>query len=170
LEPGLFTGPVGSYGNGFTFREPEVSLSDMHNYVVGDPNDLAYLYASDSPEESKSAKSENFAITSTEQESTKDVGDPVSLSTGDFTYDNTLMRLPGGNMPYRLDIRYRSQARFDGPIGQGWDHGYDHKLVENPDGSVTYSDGSLSNHTFVLSGSSFAYMKGLDARLVKTEP
>lgn len=91
--------------------------------------------------------------------------DPVDLSTGEFTYDNVLMRMPGVMMPFELSIKYRSQATYDGPLGWNWAHSYDQKLKENSDGSVTYVDGGMRNFVFPIENNTYKYLKGLEATL-----
>ena len=89
----------------------------------------------------------------------KDALDPVNLSTGDFTYSNTLLHLAGNTLDYDLGISYQSQVEYSGSLGYNWDHSYNKQLIENPDGSVTYSDGKLAKYTFVKSGSLYLPMK-----------
>lgn len=66
--------------------------------------------------------------------------DPVDLSTGEFTYSNSFMRLRGLGVDYELKLNYRSKIDREGPLGRSWDHTYDITLTENADGSVSYSD------------------------------
>lgn len=89
----------------------------------------------------------------------KDANDPVNLTTGDFTYSNTLMHLVGDGIDYNLDISYRSQVEYNGILGYNWDHSYNKQLIKNTDGSVTYSDGKIAKYTFVQSGSEYLPMK-----------
>ena len=98
----------------------------------------------------------------------KDALDPVNLSTGDFTYSNTLLHLAGNTLDYDLGISYQSQVEYSGSLGYNWDHSYNKQLIENPDGSVTYSDGKLAKYTFVKSGSLYLPMKWLNATLSKS--
>ena len=108
--------------------------------------------------------SNNTSITTQSQ----DALDPVNLSTGDFTYNNTLLHLGGNSLDYDFTLQYRSRSVYDWPVGQNWDHNYNKKLVENTGGSVTYYDGKFGKYTFVVSGSGFAHMGGLNVDLVKS--
>ena len=40
-------------------------------------------------------------------------GDPVNLTTGEFTYENMLMNIPGSRAPYELDVRYTNQTYYN---------------------------------------------------------
>jgi hypothetical protein len=44
-----------------------------------------------------------------------DALDPVDLATGNFTYGNTFLRLPGNTLDYEFSLSYQSQAQYDGP-------------------------------------------------------
>lgn len=96
-----------------------------------------------------------------------DVSDPVSLSTGEFTYENTFMKIPGIGIPYEFTLNYRNRFTYDGPVGHNFDHNYNMYLVENPDGSVNYYNGRLGVFHFPVSGSAYEYNPGLKANLTK---
>ncbi len=99
---------------------------------------------------------------------TADKNDPVSLSTGEFSYDNTFMHIPGVKLPYDFSLTYRDQLSYDGPVGNNFDHNYNIFLTENAaDGSVNFYNGKLGIFNFAASGSAYAYNAGLKANLIK---
>lgn len=83
---------------------------------------------------------------------TKDANDPVDLSTGDFTYSNTIMHLEWDSIDYDVNLSYKSQVEYNGVLGYNWDHNYNKRLVVNTGGSVTYIDGKLGKYTFFNQG------------------
>ena len=92
-------------------------------------------------------------------------GDPVTLSKGEFTYGNTLMSIPGEKMPYELDLYYRNQVEYNGPVGMKWDHNYNYYLKEEANGNVLFYNGKLGIYRFIKNGSSFERNPGLRATL-----
>ncbi|MFZ3232589.1 MAG: Ig-like domain-containing protein [Patescibacteria group bacterium] len=98
------------------------------------------------------------------------VGDPVTLSTGEFSYSNALLHVRGDGPEFSLTVSYRSQAYANGPVGVNWDHGYHVYLRENADGSVTYFDGKSGAYTFEKDASgNFSEIKSLRATLAKAD-
>lgn len=60
-----------------------------------------------------------------------DKTDPVNIVTGEFVHHATDIRLPGlGGTGFSFDRVYRSGTRYDGPLGHGWDHNWNQKLIE----------------------------------------
>lgn len=88
---------------------------------------------------------------------TQAMGDPVSLPTGEFTYRDAFLSLPG-ELPYEFSLSYRSQAYANGVAGMGWAHDYEISIRKNADGSATYSDGKLGAYTFAPGASSGSYL------------
>ncbi|MDR0772286.1 MAG: hypothetical protein LBF15_04595 [Candidatus Peribacteria bacterium] len=35
------------------------------------------------------------------------------MSTGEFSYNNTLFSIPGNNIPYEFNVSYKSQLYYD---------------------------------------------------------
>ena len=93
-----------------------------------------------------------------------DESDPVSLPTGEFTYDNALLSLPGGGMPLHLDLTYRSFLDYDGPVGNKFTHNYDAYLTGSVD-EMRYYDGKFGTYSFAYAGSEYAYNSAIKARL-----
>lgn len=93
--------------------------------------------------------------------------DPVMLSTGEFAYDNTLLQIPGGKLPYELGIRYRNQLNYNWPVGNKFDHNYNIFLQENADSSVTFYNGKLGIFNIKNNSWTYEYIKWLKATLSK---
>lgn len=56
--------------------------------------------------------------------------DPVNPTTGEFVVHATDLTLSGlGGMNFALSRVYRSGTDFDGPLGFGWDHNYNQRVV-----------------------------------------
>lgn len=81
----------------------------------------------------------------------KNAGDPVNLATGEFTYKNTLISIPGVKNPYELQVAYKSQIVYNGPLGYNWDHNYNQYLTGETNGNVLFSNGNLGTFRFILS-------------------
>ncbi len=94
--------------------------------------------------------------------------DPVHLATGEFTYDNTLMSVPGVGLPYELKVQYKNQVDYNGPLGFNWDHNYNQYLSGETNGNVLYSNGQLGTFRFIKSGSVFLRNDGLRATLIQS--
>ncbi|MDD4151526.1 MAG: DUF6531 domain-containing protein, partial [Candidatus Gracilibacteria bacterium] len=116
----------------------------------------------------------NLALTQNQKKNTilKDMLDPVDPSTGEFTYDNTLMSLPGIGLPYELSVSYKSMGYSNGSLGINWDNNYNIKIVENLNGTYSYMDGTMSSKALLALSGSFiddieTQVKGLDASLIK---
>lgn len=95
------------------------------------------------------------------------VGDPVTLSTGEFEYSNTFLKAKEGSMPYEFSLKYRNQMPYDGPVGQKFDHNYNVFLAENADGSVNFYNGKLGIFNFAATETGFVRNDGLRAELAK---
>ena len=64
-------------------------------------------------------------------------GDPVTLSTGDFTQVATDMSVTSRGMDFEFTRTYRSKASYETQIGARWDHNWNqHVVLEFDDGSV----------------------------------
>jgi hypothetical protein len=71
-----------------------------------------------------------FTELSANIESEQDVADPVNIATGEFTYDNTVMSIPGRGMPFNFSLSYKNQATTaSSPVGNNFDHSYNKSLV-----------------------------------------
>ncbi|MDD3120646.1 MAG: DUF6531 domain-containing protein, partial [Candidatus Gracilibacteria bacterium] len=98
----------------------------------------------------------------------QDESDPISIPTGEFTYNNTLMSLPSKGLPFNFDILYKSQTYYNGPVGINFDHNYNLFLKEDESGNVDYYNGKLSKIIFAKkTDGTFEYQKALNATLGK---
>lgn len=55
--------------------------------------------------------------------------DPVSPGTGELVESRTDLRVPGVGMDFELIRTYRSRWDYEGPLGGGWDHSYNQRIV-----------------------------------------
>ncbi len=60
------------------------------------------------------------------------LSDPVDPITGEFVVENTDLQLPSFGVPFVLRRVYRSRVDLDGPLGHGWDHVYNQRIVDEP--------------------------------------
>jgi len=72
------------------------------------------------------------------------------LHSGEMTTSSTDLRVPGRGLVFALRRHYRSQTVGAGPLGPGWDHAYNQRLRELPDGDVEVYDGRGRRDTFTL--------------------
>ncbi len=78
--------------------------------------------------------------------------DPVNPANGELVIAETDLQFPGFGVPFRHTRTYRSRVDYDGPLGHGWDHGLNRRLISEADGScagVTYSGGDGTSLHFV---------------------
>lgn len=149
-----------------------VSFRSGQNYVppglVYDPNKILLSKSIADWESAARARIANDRQTISAESRTVE-GDPVDLRTGEFTYENTYLRLSGIGLPYELSAYYRSQVMADGILGHGWRTSYERRVEERPDGTVVYHDERFGTHEFASSGSgTYAYLASYRARLAKT--
>ncbi len=64
--------------------------------------------------------------------------DPVNPANGEFYLERTDMAFPGKGVPFAFSRVYRSRIAYRGPLGHGWDHSLNQKIVST--GSLTCSD------------------------------
>lgn len=70
------------------------------------------------------------------------VADPVILYSGDLLQVMTDLKIPGRGIDFEFTRTYRSRLNFDGPLGFGWDHNYNKRLVTMDGGNVRRFDGN----------------------------
>ncbi|MDD3302108.1 MAG: DUF6531 domain-containing protein, partial [Candidatus Gracilibacteria bacterium] len=98
--------------------------------------------------------------------------DPVNPNTGEFTYDNTLMQLPGVGQSYELSVSYRSRIQTETSLGVNWTHNYDIHLLDNENGTYELLNGQSGMQKIEGSGTTIqedteTEIKDLDAKLIK---
>lgn len=101
----------------------------------------------------------------TAEKTTTNMADPITLSKGEFTYNNTLMSIPGNKIPYEFKLSYKNQLYYNGPTGINWDHNYNQYLTTETNGNVLYYNGQLGVFRFTANGGIFDYNEGLKANL-----
>jgi RHS repeat-associated protein len=79
-----------------------------------------------------------------------DVVPGTLLHSGEFTTAATDLFVGGRGLDFAFTRTYRSQTVGSGPLGPGWDHGYNQWLRELPTGDVEYYDGRGRREVFIL--------------------
>ncbi len=77
-----------------------------------------------------------------------DVAPGTLLASGELTQEATDLVVKARGFDFAFTRTYRSQTVGAGPLGPGWDFGYDQRLRELPDGDVEYYDGRGRRETF----------------------
>jgi len=83
--------------------------------------------------------------------------DPVHAGTGELRVERVDLRLAGIGIPFELTRVYRSRWSYDGPLGFGWTHAYDQRLVEEnlppcEERRVTWLTGDGGTVVFTMDG------------------
>ncbi|HEX6904369.1 MAG TPA: Ig-like domain-containing protein [Thermoanaerobaculia bacterium] len=74
---------------------------------------------------------------------------PGMLShNAEMTLSAVDLAIRGRGMDFVFRRTYRNQTVGSGPFGPGWDHGYNQRLRELPNGDVEYFDGNARKQTF----------------------
>ncbi|MBK1707324.1 DUF6531 domain-containing protein, partial [Halochromatium glycolicum] len=81
-------------------------------------------------------------------------GDPVNLITGNFFHSERDLVIPYRDLPIVFERAYNSRNPADGPLGYGWTHSFNHRLLfrdEKPDGveDALDTDGITSSVVWV---------------------
>jgi RHS repeat-associated protein len=66
----------------------------------------------------------------------------VFLHSGEFTTTAVDFSIPGRGMDFAFVRTYCSQTLYSGPLGWGWDHIYNKRLLEMHEGDIIYFDGT----------------------------
>ncbi len=97
------------------------------------------------------------------------IGDPITLSSGESIYTDTFLKTQAPGVPFEFTLTNKTRATYDGPVGFGWDHNNNIFLREETDGSVTYYDGKLGVSPFPKNtDGTFARNNSAKAQLTKT--
>ena len=93
--------------------------------------------------------------------------EPVNTSTGNYFSTHNDLTVPGRGFPLAFTRSYSSEDSYNGPLGPGWTHSYNLRLVQNPDASVAIKQADGSVIGFVLSGGNYvASTKGVFDTLI----
>ncbi len=77
-------------------------------------------------------------------------GDPVNPFNGELLFGDEDLAFPGFGVAYQHARVYRSRVAYDGPIGYGWDHTYNRRLIDGTScaGEKIYLTGEASTIAF----------------------
>jgi YD repeat-containing protein len=90
----------------------------------------------------------------------KKATDPVLPASGAFLHTETPLRIRGRGLDYEFRLTYSSQLIYDGPVGWGWTHNYDRRIVPAGGGSLGRVEGNGSLELFSFDGTTFTPMSG----------
>lgn len=94
--------------------------------------------------------------------------DSVNTSTGNYTYEETDLAIPGKGLSFSFDRAYNSLDETNGPLGYGWTHNYNITLSEGVDGEVTIHWGDGKAETWIPDGiGGYTPMYGVFDALIK---
>ncbi|MFH0786371.1 MAG: RHS repeat-associated core domain-containing protein [Pseudomonadota bacterium] len=94
-------------------------------------------------------------------------GSLVNVASGNLNHSQALFRLPNAKFKGEFSLVYNS---FDGrltPLGQGWTHAYNIKLLANNDGSYTLIEGDGQKTALYSNGSRYTPQKSNYPALTK---
>ena len=57
------------------------------------------------------------------------LSEPVDPISGEFSFHHIDLSFPGFGVPFEHSRVYRSRVDYSGPLGPGWDHGYNQRLI-----------------------------------------
>ncbi|MFH1652489.1 MAG: apolipoprotein N-acyltransferase [Pseudomonadota bacterium] len=98
------------------------------------------------------------------------VADPVMLFSGDLLQVATDLKIPGRGIDYEFKRTYRSRLDYDGPLGYGWDHNYNMRLVEMDAGlKIRRFDGDARYDDYTLKANRYVAPAGRFDRLIKRD-
>ena len=78
---------------------------------------------------------------------TSAAAEPIVMFTGGFAHQSDDLHVNGAGIDFIFRRTYRNQSIFFGPMGAGWDHGYDLRLVEAGD-VLRLKAGDLREHVY----------------------
>jgi RHS repeat-associated protein len=91
-------------------------------------------------------------------------GSKTNVDSGNLFHNQELFTAAGG---LSLSLYYSSLNIFDGPLGRGWSHSYDARIVNLADGSKILREGDGNERVFTLTGTTYTSEPGDYATLVK---
>jgi hypothetical protein len=81
---------------------------------------------------------------------------PVFLHNGDFVLRHQDLFIPSRGLNIEIIRTYKSQSRFNGRFGLGWELNYNKRVVALSNGNVFYLDGEGGRHEFkYIDGTNF---------------
>jgi len=84
-----------------------------------------------------------------------EITDPILPHSGEFVRTETPLRIPGRGLDYEFRLTYRSQLVYDGPVGWGWTHNYDQRMVDIGGGSLARRTDAGLTDVFPFDGAEF---------------
>lgn len=101
------------------------------------------------------------------QDEPKKDTDPVRVDRGEYFTEIQDVLILGRGLSAEFRRYYRSQSGYNGPLGYGWNFGYNTRLQQLESGNVVIVEGEDRQNEFTLSGSTFTPPAGVYAALVR---
>ncbi|MBZ0111129.1 MAG: DUF6531 domain-containing protein, partial [Thermoanaerobaculia bacterium] len=92
------------------------------------------------------------------------------LHSGEFSTSTTDLSIRGRSLGFAFTRTYRNQTLGRGPLGPGWDHEYNQRLRELPNGDVEYYDGRGRRELFKYEGEAVDAGSGTERRQYSSPP
>ena len=83
----------------------------------------------DPKQEPKPNDNQNNNQTENEKQNTDSTADPVLVGTGELKYTQVDLAIPGRGFDFTFARTYRSKYQYNGPLGHGWNHNHNERLV-----------------------------------------
>jgi RHS repeat-associated protein len=95
-------------------------------------------------------------------------GEPVFVHNGDFIYNHQDLFISSRGLNIEIVRTYKSQSRYNGRFGLGWDLNYNQNIVTLSNSDVFYQDGKGKRHRFsYLDGTNYVTPAEVFDRLVQ---
>jgi YD repeat-containing protein len=91
--------------------------------------------------------------------------DPVNLANWEFDYDNTPMSYNSEGMPFEFKVKYRTNAYYNWPLWNKFDHNYNIYLTEDNYWNIDYHDWKLWAFKFTKTSTWYLYNDTINANL-----
>ncbi|WP_072869695.1 DUF6531 domain-containing protein [Desulfofundulus thermosubterraneus] len=79
------------------------------------------------------------------------IAEPVDAATGAHVIERNVLTINGAQ-PVSFNLNYNSLLLKEGPLGKGWSHNYETRLVKNQDGSYTLTRKDQKEYRFDSAG------------------
>lgn len=89
------------------------------------------------------------------------VSDPVNPFNGEFLFRHVDLEFPGFGVPFKHERIYRSRVAYDGPLGFGWDHTHNQRLIDGT---------SCAGEKLFLTGEAYVLSFKVASQVVTSSP
>jgi YD repeat-containing protein len=96
----------------------------------------------------------------------KRLADPILPASGDFVHSETPLHIAGRGLDYEFSVSYHAQLVYDGPVGWGWTHNDDRRVVDAGAGSLALRTGGGRFDVYSFDGTNFTPPAGVYTTIV----